>query len=142
MPKIEDVILFQIDQTSRAAKQHSQKRMDKLGFGLTVDQWVLLKIISEHQGLSQKELATQSHRDPASITRTLDLLAKKGYITRVSIEGNRRTYEIHLTEPGKHFVQDKMPIITEFRNESIKGLSKDELTTLSDLLKRIKENMS
>ena len=43
MKKIEDVILFQIDQTSKISKKHSQKEFDKLKLGITVEQWVILK---------------------------------------------------------------------------------------------------
>ena len=53
---INRVILFQIDQTSKIAKQYSQRELDRRELGITVDQWVLLKIIEESAPLSQKEL--------------------------------------------------------------------------------------
>ena len=56
MKRIQDVILFQIDQASKAARQHSQREFDKLGIDLTVEQWVLLKIVSESTDLTQKNL--------------------------------------------------------------------------------------
>ena len=103
MDNLEDVTLFLIDQTSKTAKRYTQKSLDKKKLGITVDQWVLLKIIEGSDGLSQRELANKAIRDRASITRTLDLLEKKGLLKREAIEGNRRQYSIKLTPIGKSF---------------------------------------
>lgn len=138
---IEDVILFQIDKTLKIVKQYSQREFDKLELGITVEQWVLLKIIEESESLSQKELATISHRDPASITRTLNLLEEKQLIRREPIENNKRQYNISLTNSGAAFVQNNMQLIQGHRTRSTKGFSEKELKTLSDMLMRIQQNM-
>ena len=138
---INKVILFQIDQTSKIAKQYSQRELDRRELGITVDQWVLLKIIEESAPLSQKELGMRSKRDPASITRTLDLLEKKGLIERASMENNRRQYNILLTPAGADFVSANMGLITGLRERSVEGFSNQELEQLHSMLKRIQENM-
>lgn len=140
--KIENVILFQIEQASKASKVYSQREFDKLGMGITIDQWVLLKIISESEDLTQKELATKSFRDPASITRTLDLLSKNGFLTREPVPENRRSYHIALTSKGAQFIEKHMPMIQAHRQKSVEGFTKTELGSLSDMLLRIKENMT
>lgn len=142
MQKIEDVILFQIDLTSKISKQYSQKEFDRLGLGITVEQWVILKIVSEHAGLSQKELAEKSYRDPASITRTIDLLEKKGLLVRESIPKNRRAYNISLTKEGEEFVEKNMDMVVAHRKLSIEGIPPAELLKLTELLGKIRENMS
>ncbi len=139
---LNDVILFQIEKTSKTAKQYSQKEFDRIGLSITVDQWVLLKIIEKHQPLSQKELAIQSLRDPASITRTLDLLEKKNYIERAAIVDNRRQYNISLTPAGEKFVSDNMKMVDAHRQQSTKGFTNAELKQLTDLLSRIQQNMT
>lgn len=142
MQKIEDVILFQIDLTSKVSKQYSQREFDKLKLGITVEQWVILKIVSEKKGLSQKELAKKSYRDPASITRTIDLLEKKELLQREAIPMNRRAYNISLTAKGEQFIKENMKIIKKHRELSIQNLSEEELKTLSELLLKIRTNMS
>jgi len=138
---IESVILFQIDKTSKRAKLYSQREFDRLKMGITVEQWILLKIIEETDGLTQKELANKSLRDPASITRTLDILHKKGYVERRAVVDNRRQYSISLTEEGKSFINKYMPVINSHRASSIEGISADELSTLNRLLNKIQDNM-
>lgn len=141
MEPIENVILFLIDQTSRVAKQYSQREFDKVELGITVDQWVLLKIIDEKEELSQAELAKFSVRDPASITRTLDLLEKKDLIERVAVEDNRRQYRISLTKKGNKFVAEHSKMVSKHRAKSIKGISKQELDALRNTLFQIQKNM-
>lgn len=139
--KIENVILFQIDKTSKISKLYSQREFDRLNMGITVEQWILLKIIEENNGLTQKELADMSLRDPASITRTLDLLDKKGFVERKAVLENRRQYSICLTETGMAFIEQHLPIINSHRAKSIDGMSQNELDTLNKLLLKIQHNM-
>lgn len=139
---LEDLILFQIDKTSKVSKVYSQREFDKVGLGITIDQWVLLKIIQGSGQLSQKELADKSLRDPASITRTLDLLEKKGYVERMPVEGNRRQHNIVVTKAGEKFITKHMKMVNEHRELSTKGFTKKEMETLMALLLRIQENMS
>lgn len=142
MEDINDVILFQIDKTSKVSKLYSQREFDKLDFGITIEQWILLKIIEESGQLSQKELAEKSLRDPASITRTLDILQKKGYITREAVENNRRQYHIILTNEGAQFVKKHMKVVKQHRAKSTEGFTTEEVELLRSMLLRIQKNFS
>jgi MarR family transcriptional regulator for hemolysin len=139
--KIEEVVLFQIERTNKLARQYSQREFDQLELGITVEQWILMKILDEKAPLAQKELAEFSLRDPASITRTLDLLQKKGYVQREPIEGNRRQYAIHLTKEGSAFVKKHFHIVQAQRAQSVKGLSLSEVQHLKHILEKIQDNL-
>ncbi|MEQ9301727.1 MAG: MarR family transcriptional regulator [Cyclobacteriaceae bacterium] len=139
--ELSTVVLFQIDQTSKIAKRYSQRLFDQNDWGLTVDQWVLLKIIEQHTPISQKELSNLSMRDTASITRTLDLLEKKKYVERQAIPNNRRQYNIELTKQGHSFIERHMDKVRETREKSLEGFTEKEISVLSDFLLRIQANM-
>ena len=141
MQDIETIIAFQLDKTNKLNKLASQRVFDQAGLGITVEQWILLKIIEESAQISQKELANKSLRDPASITRTLDILDKNGFIIREQIPENRRQYNIILTSNGKKFVVRHMKMIKELRSKLIKGFSAKELDTLTAMFNRLQENM-
>jgi DNA-binding MarR family transcriptional regulator len=139
--KIDNVILFQIEQTSKISKIYSQREFDRLKMDITVEQWILLKIIHENDGISQKEIAEKSLRDPAAITRTLDILQKKSLITRNPIPNNRRQYSISLTAIGLLFIKENLKTIETHRRKSLEGFSKDEIQILSKLLLKMQENL-
>lgn len=120
---------------------YSQREFDRLGLEITVDQWILLKIIEESNELSQKELATKSLRDPASITRTIDILEMKNLVMRNSIPNNRRRYNLVLTKEGQAFVKQNMRLVKAHRERSTKGFTEGELNQLNDFLVRIQKNM-
>lgn len=139
--KIEEIVLFQLERTNKLAKQYSQREFDALGLGITVEQWILMKILDEKAPLAQKELAEFSLRDPASITRTLDLLKKKGFVERMAIPENRRQYAVELTTAGKAFVKQHFPIVKAQRAQSVKGLSLSEVQHLKHILQKIQGNL-
>jgi DNA-binding MarR family transcriptional regulator len=139
--KIEEVVLFQLERTNKLAKQYAQREFDALGLGVTVEQWILMKILHEKAPLAQKELAEFSLRDPASITRTLDLLNKKGFVERSSLPENRRQYAVDLSPAGRSFVKQHLPMVKEQRAQSVKGLSLSEVQHLQHILKKIQDNL-
>lgn len=136
------VVPFLIEQVSKKARRYSQRAFDEKGLGITIDQWVLLKIIEKHEDISQRELADISMRDGASITRSLDLLEKSDLITRESIPGNRRQYRVTLKEKGANFIRENMSLINEHRVQLVNGLSDSEIEQLKTFLIRMTKNVT
>ena len=142
MQDIESVILFLLDQTSKKAKRYTQKAFDAAQMGVTVDQMVLLILIDNREPLSQDQISEISQRDKASITRTLDLLEKKSFVSRVPDPNSKRQNQISLTPFGKKFVADHMEIVRSHRKKSLNGFSMEEIQHLKEMLLKIQANMS
>jgi DNA-binding MarR family transcriptional regulator len=139
---LDQVVLFQLERTNKQAKLYSQREFDRRGLGITVDQWILLKIIQESESLSQQELASQSLRDPASITRTLDLLVKRQLVQRLPDSQDRRQFQIALTMSGLEFVEANLAMVENHRRQSIAGLTKSEVQKFLLVLNTIQRNMA
>ncbi|MFM9986107.1 MAG: MarR family winged helix-turn-helix transcriptional regulator [Flavobacteriales bacterium] len=137
---LNEVVLFLIDQTSKMARQYSQKEFDLLNLEITVEQWILLKLVDQHEGKTQGEIANISFRDPASISRTLDILEKKGMIRRGGVKESKKKKIVQLTKEGKYFILQTMPLIDHMRSKGIKGLSQTEVESLMNLLLRMQKN--
>lgn len=139
--QLNNVVNFLLEQTVRQMRGYAQRQLDTLQTGITVDQWVLLKIIEERKQISQVELAQVSQKDTASITRILDLLQKKGLIQRIDDEHDRRKYMISLTTEGVEFVMRNLPFVNQIRSQIVQGLSQEEIRTLKDILDKIRQNV-
>lgn len=139
--KLHEVIFFSIDQTNKKIKQYSQKKFSDSGLDITIDQWVLLKLIDENPDISQTRLAELAVKDTASVTRILDILEKKKLLSRNNNSEDRRKFTISMTEDGKNFITKHMPLVLELRKQGIKGINGEDLKTLRKLLKKIAENM-
>ena len=68
--------------------------------GISVIQCHTLLEIEERGKTSMKEIADFFRIDKSTISRTIDILVKKGYVSRVINKDNRRYIDIELTEQG------------------------------------------
>ena len=139
--QLNNVVNFLLEQTVRQMRGYAQRQLDTLQAGITVDQWVILKIIEVRKQISQVELAQVAQKDTASITRILDLLQKKGLTQRIDDEYDRRKYMISLTKDGEVFVLRNLPFVNEIRSQIVRGLSPDEIQTLKSILEKIRGNL-
>ena len=135
---LQDVVYYRIERTMRVVKSSTRKMFREQGFGVNIDQWILLKRISEEpQGLNQIELSSSTFKDPASITRSLDNLVKKGLVHKAHGANDRRAYSLTLTQKGLALVKEMTPFVQDLRKQGLKDLDPQEIETLKKLLDKI-----
>lgn len=138
--KLDDIYLFWLEKTLKSIRKAKNKLFKELKVDLTIDQWTILKSLDEDNEMTQKQLSTKIFKDPASITRSLDLLAKRDYIERVAQESDRRAFKIRLTEKGHSLVKKVLPFAVKLRNQGIHGLKEEDILLLRDTLRAIENN--
>ncbi|MEL6863075.1 MAG: MarR family transcriptional regulator [Bacteroidota bacterium] len=139
---LKDIYIFHLEKAFKQFKKYKTQRLKQAGIDITSDQWILLKSIHEEEGLNQRALAEKTFKEPASITRILDILEKKNWVERRSIENNRRTYGLYMTKAGSDMVKQILPLAVEIRAEGTKGISPKEVDQFSRLLIKLFENFS
>lgn len=131
---------FQIERTAKKIRQYLQKKFNEANTGITVDQWVILDVLHENDGVSQFEIAEKTYKDAPTVTRIIDLLCQKKLTQRMVDGEDRRRFNIFLTESGKDKVNEVLPIVLEMREQGWKGLSYDDYITLMRILSGINGN--
>lgn len=141
---LEDVYVYLLERTIREIKRDFNRRLKATypDLSITSDQWVILKRISEREALNQREVAAVTGKDPASITRTLDLLAKKAWVERQEIANDRRAYQVVLTDEGKDLVERLTPLAKETREAGLNGIAAEEFEQFKLTLNKIFANVS
>lgn len=139
--KLQDVIYFVLEQTVRQGKAHSAQAFQRAGIEITIEQWVLLMLISQNPNTSQQELGEKGIKDAASVTRMLDALQKKGYVLRQPAPDDRRKFLLVLTPSGKALIDQHIDLVVSLRKQGVKGFTKQELELLKDMLLRIQANL-
>lgn len=141
---LEDVYVYLLERTIREIKRDFNRRLKAAYPGLTItsDQWVILKRISERQAINQREVATVTGKDPASITRTIDLLVKKKWVERQTTEGDRRAYQLILTPEGSELVEKLTPLAHATREAGLNEVSSEEFDLFKATLNKIFDNVS
>ena len=141
---LEDVYIYLLERTIREIKRDFNRRLKAAYPDLTItsDQWVILKRISERQAINQREVAAVTGKDPASITRTIDLLVKKKWVERQATEGDRRAYQLILTNEGLNLVEKLTPLAHATREAGLNGVSAGEFAAFKATLNKIFDNVS
>ncbi|MEH7247440.1 MarR family transcriptional regulator [Neobacillus niacini] len=108
-------------------------------YNITPEQFVLITRLVEEEGITQKELALRSEKDPPGITRMLDNMLAKGLITKQ--HNDRRSLAIYLTEEARAIHKDLLKIEHQTMKDIINGLTEEQVNSLKTLLKQIKQNI-
>ncbi len=66
--------------------------------GLSPSHAFLMMLVNDNPGIGQKELCEQLHLAPSTVTRFIDSLVYKGYLTRKS---DGKVSRVHATESGQ-----------------------------------------
>jgi MarR family transcriptional regulator, transcriptional regulator for hemolysin len=140
--ELKDVAFFSIDQAIRQMHKFTIRTFQENGFDITVDQWLVLKRVSDADGLiSQTEIATLLEKDNASMTRILDILVKKELLFRQMSVSDRRRFDLVMTKKGIDFVKKILPVVKEIRKAAFIGISDAEVLVLQNVLGKLKSNL-
>ncbi|MEP5614280.1 MAG: MarR family transcriptional regulator [Cyclobacteriaceae bacterium] len=137
---LSDVYFFWMERAMKAQRKAKSRFFKNLGIDLTPDQWIILKRLSEVEGQSQRELSESTSKDPASLTRSLDILEKGKLIVRQVAD--RRSFTVKLTAEGKKLVTRIIPEAVKYREMGINGVSENELKVFKKVLNTINKNFS
>lgn len=80
---------------------HRQTNSHLAPFGMTADQFVLLALLSEQDGITQQELARRASSDPNTIRAMLVLLENRGLVKRRQHPADGRALRITITRKGR-----------------------------------------
>jgi len=137
---VEKSIGFIIYRTALAMKATLQRTLKERGFDITPEQYGILQVVREEEGLSQREIGNILFKDKPNVSRMLDALERKRLIFRQPTD--RRKYAIFLTEEGKTLVEEILPIGLQLVEKATNGLLVREVETLENMLNKIYGNFS
>jgi DNA-binding MarR family transcriptional regulator len=104
--------------------------------------WTFLRILWEHDGLTQSELSTEAGvMEPTTFT-ALKAMEKLGYIRRRQVAGNRKNVYVFLTPKGRALKARLVPIAEEVNRIAVSGLDRRDLARTRSHLLAIIENLA
>jgi len=132
-----------LENTAKIMKQSfARLLLQDPSIDVTVDQWVLLQILTREGSMPQHKLAHLSCKDAPTVTRIIDILTRKSYVRRVEHPEDRRAFLIEISDAGSELVQKILPILHDFRMKAYADLEDEDLLHLEDLLHKIVNNLS
>lgn len=126
----------------RAQKLMSQQAEQVFeGHGLTLSQWIVLKLIDEGGVNTPGEAARMLGHNTGATTRLLDELESQGLVERRREAGDRRLVSLALTPAGAGMAKAWAGAMAGFFDELLTEFSPAEVETLIALMSRLVDRL-
>lgn len=119
----------------------ANQKFVKANYEITPEQFTVLTAILDHDGLYQRQIGAITLKDRPNITRIINILENKELVTRTPDTNKRKVFKVNITEKGKKEYETVLPTVIEHWQDSVSGVSDEELTNCLNVLNKIKANL-
>lgn len=123
-------------------KQYIATMLRKMEVPLTPEQFMLIDLLWNQGEMSQQQLADLMQKDKNSVTKLVDAIEKKGFVTRRQNAQDRRSNTLVLTEKALHLKPEAKQKGISILDHMLSGISEEELRSFLGTLHKLNENMS
>jgi DNA-binding MarR family transcriptional regulator len=106
---------------------------------LTASEINALANLADGAARTASQLGAAVGTRPTTLTSVLDRLERRGYITRGSLAGDRRSVLIELTEPGARAATMIGQTLTRLERQALRGLPRDAMAGFQAVLDALTE---
>lgn len=112
-------------------------------FGVTADQFVVLSLLVEGDGVSQQELGNRCYSDPSTTGALVRLMEDRGWVWREPDPSDGRARRVHLTRTGRRLQGELWEAAALSFHQDLWSVigSDDEERTVFDALDRVVKAM-
>jgi DNA-binding MarR family transcriptional regulator len=103
---------------------------------------ILLHLLTQGHEMGQEQIVEQLDVSKPAISRALDSLEEKGFVTRQTDPGDRRMQRVRLTDRALETGPAVEEVYNQFYNLAIKGISQEELNETFKLFSRVSSNLA
>ncbi len=130
-----DQVLMALRRIIRAIDLHSR---DLVGsYGLTGPQLTVLRVLGDGRGRLVGEVARTVHLSQATVTGIISRLQKRGLVTRVRGNEDKRQVVVSLTPEAREILAQAPPLLQESFIEEFSKLQDWEQTQILSALQRV-----
>ena len=104
---------------------------------LNLSQYNVLKNLEHSPSATGAELARQAFVTPQTMHTILTTMERKSLITRTSIIGNNKSFNISIGDKGKELLVDAENALEDVFNKANTALTSREYTALEELLRKL-----
>jgi DNA-binding MarR family transcriptional regulator len=129
-----------VKDATRALIRALQSRL--AAHGVSFGHWTFLRILWEHDGLTQRELSREAGVMEPTTFAALKAMERLGYIARGSSPGDRRKIPIFLTDEGRALKTALVPLAEEVNRVAVRGVAASDVAATRRTLLTILENLA
>lgn len=129
-----DKHIFTISTAQNILQNYLIKKLKEKGLKITPAHSSILFILEQKSPRTMTELSQSLHLDNSTITGIIDRLEKTGMVQRTEFDGDRRKWNISITEQGLAEIDKAKHIITKINREISAGFSQEDMATAHRVL--------
>lgn len=139
---LSEIIFYSIDKAIRRYRKLAQANIDRAGIPITVDQWLVLRVIEETPAATQTEIADRVFKDQASVARIIALLKTRSQLAVGTAPAAGGRAPLLVTAEGMRVLAAVEPVVLANRAIALQGLTEEDLAQMRASLERIATNCS
>jgi DNA-binding MarR family transcriptional regulator len=105
--------------------------------GLTGPQVWAIKVIAEHGNIRVSDLAKNMYLHPTTVVGIIDRLEKRGLVSRLRSQEDRRVVDVALTDEGRSLVESSPEVASNKITHGLESLSEPQLDIIYQGLDRL-----
>lgn len=105
--------------------------------GLPVEQWRILSILAERDGLSMSELSNKAFMNISALSKNVDRMVFRALVHRRQDSADQRRVLIHITSFGRETLSSREPAVARFCSELTDALGPENSHQLTTLLNAV-----
>lgn len=137
---MDDHVAFLLSDVTRQMRRRFDERARSSG--ATGTQWRTLKILERFEGINQGQLAERLEVEPITACRMIDRLEESGLVERRRDPGDRRAWQIFLTEKSRPVLAELHITAAAMIEELLQGLSTRQRDELNATLNMMRSNLN
>ena len=102
-------------------------------FGISEQQWRILRGLAEHGELEPRELCQQCGMVSASMAGVLARMEQSGLVVRHPVAGDKRRVMVGLAAPGREVVEQMLPLVMRQYEHIEQAFGAERFETLIDM---------
>ena len=109
--------------------------------GLYVGQPIMLGIVAENPGLTQKNLSIIAGIKPSTVNVMLGRMAKNGLVEIKKDQSNLKLSRVYVTEKGAQLAKESANFKNELDKKAYKNLTDEEIKNFKNILSKVNSNL-
>lgn len=134
-PALEKYLGFLFHRVTLIYRSAMLERLEK--FKIEGPHFAILSMIEHTPSITQNQLCQETGIDKASMVKLTDHLQELKLIERKEAAADRRVKNLNLTKHGQKVFAEAAKVRTEFENEFLSQLTKEERTIFKDTLRKL-----
>jgi DNA-binding MarR family transcriptional regulator len=136
----DDRLAHLVKDATRALVRALQMRL--VEHGVSFGHWTFLRILWEHDGLTQRSLSELAGVMEPTTFSALKAMEQLGYVTRRQVPENRKNVYVHLTPKGRALKAKLVPLAEEVNRIAVTGVAAEDIARMREILLAIIENLA